>query len=164
MKRTIYFGICAIALIAFGGSAIVGEILGQGVLHPQVRLLTQASIQSSKQALQEIGAVPEDFTVKAPDGVALRGWKVSSAHANGDWVLLYHGQSDNRTGMIGQATLLLRHGYGVVMMDSRAHGESGGGIATYGYLERKDTRAIIDALEVSEKRHHIFALGSSMGA
>ncbi|HTC65156.1 MAG TPA: alpha/beta hydrolase [Candidatus Saccharimonadales bacterium] len=164
MKRTIYFGICAIALIAFAGSALVGEMLGQSVLHPQVRPLTLASIQSSKLALQEIGAVPEDFLVKALDGVVLRGWKVSSAHANGDWVLLYHGQSDNRTGMIGQATLLLRHGYGVVMMDSRAHGESGGNMATYGYLERQDTRAIIDAMDVSEKPQHIYALGSSMGA
>jgi fermentation-respiration switch protein FrsA (DUF1100 family) len=164
MKRTIYFGLCAIVLIAFAGSAFVGEMLGQGVLHPQVRPLDLTSIQSSRLALQEIGAVPEDFAVKAPDGVVLRGWKVSSAHANGDWVLLYHGQSDNRTGMIGQAMLLLRHGYCVVMMDSRAHGESGGNMATYGYLERQDTRIIIDTLDVSENPHDIYDLGSSMGA
>jgi hypothetical protein len=66
--------------------------------------------------------------------------------------------------MIGQATLLLHHGYGVVIMDSRAHGESGGNMATYGYLERQDTRAIIDKVDASEKPHNIYALGSSMGA
>src|SRR4029077_11333626 len=41
-------------------------------------------------------------------------------------------------------------GYGVVMMDARAHGASEGQLATYGWLERNDTRAILDALILSE--------------
>jgi pimeloyl-ACP methyl ester carboxylesterase len=49
-------------------------------------------------------------------------------------------------------------------MDQRAHGESGGEMATYGWLERNDTRAVIDALAASEHPVHIFALGESMGA
>jgi len=63
-------------------------------------------------------------------------------------------------------------------MDARAHGASEGPIATYGWLERNDTRAVIDALVSSEERRyqsiqwmgpppppmHIFALGESMGA
>lgn len=164
MRRTIYFGICVIALIPLVGSAVIGEMLGRGVLHPIVRPLTQQSIQSSERVLQSFGAILEDFVVRAPDGVLLRGWKVRPANASGDWVLLFHGVSDNRTGMTGQAALLLRHGYSVVMMDVRAHGESGGNLATYGWLERLDTRAIIDALDITEMPHSIFALGSSMGA
>jgi pimeloyl-ACP methyl ester carboxylesterase len=50
------------------------------------------------------------------------------------------------------------------MMDARAHGESGGAMATYGWLERDETRAIVDALEVSEHPAHLFGLGESMGA
>jgi pimeloyl-ACP methyl ester carboxylesterase len=59
-------------------------------------------------------------------------------------------------------------------MDARAHGTSEGQLATYGWLERNDTRAIIDALVAHERpsvitcfcstMHHIFALGESMGA
>lgn len=139
-------------------------MLGRGVLHPMVRQLTQPWIQASARVLQAADAVPEDFVVRAPDGALLRGWKVRPARANGDWVLLFHGVSDNRTGMTGQAALLLRHGYGVVMMDSRAHGESGGNMATYGWLERQDTRAVVDALNSAEMPRHFFALGSSMGA
>src|SRR5258708_4996055 len=135
MKRTIYLGICAVALVAFLGSAIIGERFGRGVLHPMVRPLTPPSLQASERILQTFGATPEDFVVKAPDGVLLRGWKVRPLRASGDWVLLFHGVSDNRTGMTGQAELLLRHGYGVVMMDARAHGESGGEMATFGLLE-----------------------------
>jgi alpha-beta hydrolase superfamily lysophospholipase len=50
------------------------------------------------------------------------------------------------------------------MMDARAHGESGGGMATFGWLERRDTRAIVDALCAAEAPRNLFALGSSMGA
>jgi alpha-beta hydrolase superfamily lysophospholipase len=164
MKRMISIGICAVVLIAFLGSAIAGEMLGRGVLHPMVHQLTQPSIQASEQVLQRAGAIPEDFAVRAPDGVLLRGWKARPGRSSGDWVLLFHGVSDNRTGMTGQAALLLHHGYGVVMMDGRAHGESGGTMATYGWLERQDTQSIVDALTITEKPRNVFALGSSMGA
>jgi uncharacterized protein len=66
--------------------------------------------------------------------------------------------------MLAHAEFLLTAGYGVVMMDARAHGESGGAMSTYGYLERYDSRVIVDALESSDKPRHIFALGESMGA
>lgn len=66
--------------------------------------------------------------------------------------------------MLAHAEFLLAAGYGVVMMDARDHGESGGAMSTYGYLERYDSRAIVDALESSDKPRHILALGESMGA
>jgi len=60
--------------------------------------------------------------------------------------------------------LLLKAGYSVTLMDARAHGESDGDVATYGWLERNDSRAILDALIAVEHPAHIFALGESMGA
>jgi uncharacterized protein len=164
MRRIIYFAIVPVLLICFLGSAAVGELLGRGFLHPLVRPLTPESIQASERALQKAGAIPEDFAVRARDGVVLRGWKVRPPRANGDWVLLFHGVADNRTGMTGQAELLLLHNYSVMMMDARAHGESGGDMATYGWLERWDTQSIVNALYTAEKPRNLFALGSSMGA
>ena len=87
-----------------------------------------------------------------------------AAAPNGDWLILLHGQGDNRAGMSGFAQFLLPAGYSVVMMDSRAQGESGGDEATYGWKERYDTSAIFDALKPSEKVNRVFALGVSMGA
>jgi alpha-beta hydrolase superfamily lysophospholipase len=139
-------------------------MLGGSVLHPMKRALTPDLAQESSLVWQRADAVAEDFIVRAPDGVLLRGWKVRPRDANGDWVLLFHGVSDNRAGMLGQAELLLRHGYSIVMMDSRAHGESGGTMATYGWLERQDTRDMVDSLYSTETPRALFALGSSMGA
>jgi alpha-beta hydrolase superfamily lysophospholipase len=96
--------------------------------------------------------------------VLLRGWKVRAAKPNGDWVLVFRGVADNRLGVLGHARVLLMAGYGVVMMDARAHGVSEGPMATYGGLERNDTRGIVDALEAAEHPRHLFALGESMGA
>jgi uncharacterized protein len=112
----------------------------------------------------QIGVRRQPLDVRATDGVLLHGWKVRAVQPNGSWVLLFHGVADNRIGVVEHALVLLRVGYSVTMMDARAHGESAGAVATYGWLERKDTSAIIDALVVSEHPVHIFALGESMGA
>ena len=121
-------------------------------------------IQQADAAFSQMGTRREDFDVRASDGILLRGWKVRSAKPSGDWVLVFHGVADNRMGVLEHARILLLAGYDVVMMDARAHGASEGSMATYGWLERNDTRAIIDALEAVEQPRHLFALGESMGA
>ena len=145
-------------------AAGVGWIAGPWFLHPFRRELSPELVQQADAALLRVGAHREDFDVEAPDGVLLRGWKVRAPEPNGDWVLVFHGVGDNRVGVLGQSEVLLTSGYGVVMMDARAHGASDGAMATYGWLERNDTRAIIDNLEAAEHPKHLFALGESMGA
>jgi uncharacterized protein len=160
VRRSAYFmiGILALSPIL---AAYVGASIGGGILHPA--RLNPMRLAETDLMLQRTGAAKSDFNVQASDGVDLKGWKVCPSAPNGDWVLLYHGVSDNRTGVIGHAEFLLRHSYCVVMMDSRDHGESGGDMATYGWKERYDTVAITDALYASEKVRHLYALGVSMG-
>jgi uncharacterized protein len=157
-------------------AGIAGWLVAPGFLHPIRRELTPDLIREADASFAHSGGHREDFNVRAPDGMLLRGWIARPDHPNGSWVLLFHGVADNRIGVIGQSEFLLRAGYSVVMMDARAHGASEGQIATYGWLERNDTRAIIDALLGSESftsstsltsstsSSHIFALGESMGA
>jgi uncharacterized protein len=170
-------------------AGIAGWLVVPGFLHPIRRELTPDLIREADASFTYSGGHREDFNVRAPDGILLRGWRVTARSPNGNWVLLFHGVADNRVGVIGQSEFLLRAGYSVVMMDARAHGASEGPIATYGWLERNDTRAIIDALRGSIQQHfmtihmsqpavppgvklpsdtlppmHIFALGESMGA
>ena len=159
--RVAYAALILLFLVA-AGAAAVGQAIGAGVLHP-------ANLNPNRSArveamLLRTGAAKEDFLVRASDGVELLGWKVRARTPSANWVLLFHGVSDNRTGVLGAAEILLRHGYNVVMMDSRAHGESGGTMATYGWKERYDTVAIVDALYSSEHVQHLGALGVSMGA
>jgi len=166
-------------------ATVSGWLSAPAFLHPTRRELTPDLIREADVSFALTGSTREDFDVRAPDGTLLRGWKVRPKNPNGSWVLLFHGVADNRIGVVSQSEFLLRAGYSLVMMDARAHGASGGPIATYGWLERNDTRAIIDALLASERDRyisvqmsspsppdmpdpsspqHLFALGESMGA
>jgi alpha-beta hydrolase superfamily lysophospholipase len=169
-------------------AAVGGWFFGPAFLHPIRRELTPDLLREADATFGQIHAHREDFDVRAPDGVLLRGWKVRPVNPNGSWVVLFHGVADNRMGVLEHARVLLLAGYGVVMMDARAHGASEGPIATYGWLERNDTRAIVDALLALESDNwrirvqfreppnlpritpftppplHLFALGESMGA
>ncbi|HET7105464.1 MAG TPA: alpha/beta fold hydrolase [Candidatus Acidoferrum sp.] len=145
-------------------AAAMGWMAAPSFLHPVRRPLTPDLIREADASFAHTRAHREDFPVAAPDGAELHGWKVRPRSPNDSWVLLFHGVADNRVGAIGQSEILLRAGYSLVMMDQRAHGESGGAMATYGWLERNDTRAVVDALVASEHPAHIFALGESMGA
>jgi uncharacterized protein len=162
MRRRFILAACGLLAISPLLAAFVGNSVGNGILHPMP--LNAMRLQDAQQMLVRTGATKQDFSVQAQDGATLKGWKLHPAFANGDWVLLYHGVSDNRTGVLGHAEFLLRHGYSVVMMDSREHGESGGDICTYGWQERHDSVAVTDALYASEKVRHLYALGVSMGA
>jgi uncharacterized protein len=161
VRRAAYIAIVVLLFIpALAG--LVGYLVAPGAPHPQ--RLNPERIQQAQEMLQRTKAIPEEFVVKTRDNIELRGWKIRAANPTGDWVILFHGVADNRTGVLGPAELLLHHGFNVVMMDSRAHGKSGGDIATYGWQERYDTVAIVDALYATENVRHLFALGVSMGA
>lgn len=144
-------------------AAGAGTLLASGMLHPMKRGLTPELVAVADEALARVEAKREDFEVRAPDGAVLRGWKVRPPNSGADWVLLFHGVSDNRVGVTGHAEFLLRNGYNVLMMDARAHGASDGDKATYGWLERHDVHAIAEALFTSEPVHCFFLLGESMG-
>jgi uncharacterized protein len=145
-------------------SIVLGWLVAPSFLHPIRRPLTPDLVKQADVAFAQMGEHRETLDVCAPDGILLHGWKVRAARPNGSWVLLFHGVADNRMGVLEHALILLRAGYGVTLMDARAHGESEGPVATYGWLERNDTRAILDALVASDHPVHIFALGESMGA
>ncbi len=163
MRRALLF-LLKVLIVAPLVAAAIGWLVAPAFLHPVRRELTPELIQQADATFSQLGTHREDFDVRAPDAILLRGWKVRAAKPNGDWVLVFHGVADNRIGVLEHARVLLLAGYGVVMMDARAHGASEGPMATYGWLERNDTRAIVDALQAAEHPRHLFALGESMGA
>jgi pimeloyl-ACP methyl ester carboxylesterase len=154
MKRRLFRIVIILLLVPPVVAAIGGWLAGPTFLHPPRRELTPELVKEADADFAIIGAHREDLIATAADGSKLRGWTVRPQNPNGSWILLFHGVADNRIGVIGQAHFLLGAGYSVVMMDARAHGASEGQMATYGWLERHDTTAIIDALYASEAPAH----------
>ena len=65
-----------------------------------------------------------DVTFAGGDGVTMAGWYIPST--NGAAVILLHGHGGNRLAVAFHAEALVRAGYGVLMYDLRAHGDSDG--------------------------------------
>src|ERR1700739_4847374 len=144
--------------------SVGGVLLADGALHPTRRSLTREDAAAFGQRIQPLHAVVRDVSITTPDAAILRGWLVRPPQANGDAVLLLHGLSDNRLGMTGYAQLLLAHGFTVLLPDARAHGLSGGTLATYGLRERGDIRQWADLLRTEVGGHCVYGMGESMGA
>jgi hypothetical protein len=94
----------------------------------------------------------------------LKGWYTRPRLFNGSTVLLSHGITDNREGVAGYARIFLDQGYAVLLPDSRAHGESGGELATYGLKEADDLHRWVSWLYEHDPPQCVYGFGESYGA
>jgi uncharacterized protein len=146
----------------FTVSVAVGIVLAKAALQPERRpvddrawLLTDAAQTASTPA--------QNVSITASDGPTLQGWYLRPQVFSGSSVILLHGVADNREGVSGYAIMFLRRGYAVLMPDSRAEGQSGGNITTYGALERDDVQQWGYWLR-SRTPNCEYLFGESMGA
>jgi hypothetical protein len=109
-------------------------------------------------------AAYESVQFRASDGLRLAGWYRPSR--NGAAVIVVHGGSSDRKGSVAHASMLARHGYGVLLYDARGRGESDGMENNYGWDWAKDVSGALAFLkgrdDVDPAR--IGALGLSTGA
>ena len=111
----------------------------------------------------EVGLEYRDVTFTTRDGVELSAWLIPSG--NGAAVVLKHGAGSSRTATIRHAGVLARHGYGVLMMDARGHGRSGGRGMDIGWYGDEDTTAAVTFLSRQSDvvATRIGVVGLSMG-
>ena len=105
----------------------------------------------------------EGVTLTTSDGIELKGWYIPAR--NRAAIILLHGYGGNRLEMLNRAVMLARNGYGVLLYDERASGESGGSLRTFGWLDVNDVPLALAYLrqrsEVDPQR--IGILGFSVG-
>ena len=144
--------------------SIAGIWVADGTLHPPRRPLTLEDESAMIESAHALDADLQNVSITTPDAITLRAWIIHPPSGNGDAVVLLHGLADNRVGMTGYAQLLLANGFTVLLPDARAHGASGGQLATYGLLERNDVHQWFDFLAAQDHPRCIFGFGESMGA
>jgi pimeloyl-ACP methyl ester carboxylesterase len=104
----------------------------------------------------------EEVTFKGSDGLTMTGWSVPSQ--NEVTIILLHGYGGNRTAMLWHAEQLVRAGYGVLLFDERASGESEGTRRSYGWEDPRDVQGAIHFVEASKENEQIGIAGCSIGA
>ncbi|MBI5563280.1 MAG: alpha/beta fold hydrolase [Chloroflexi bacterium] len=96
----------------------------------------------------DYGAATYDtVSIRTPDNIVLAGWYVPPPTAPGPMVVLLHGGRGDRRGTAWYARELIAAGYGVLLYDQRAQGESTGDLGTLGWQDGDDLLAVIAYLE-----------------
>jgi len=153
-----------LAFLYIVGTVIGGTSLGSIALHPYRHPVTDAEERNARADARKDNVEFRDVELTTPDGTVLRAWFMRPSQPNDDAVILLHGVSDNRMGTYGYGKWLVQHSYTVLIPDARAHGSSGGELATYGLKETDDIHHWVDWIEMAAHPRCMFGLGESMGA
>lgn len=118
--------------------------------------------------LEDSGLGDQAVAVQIPvaDGETVAGWYAPPPDNQGAVVMVLHGSSSDRRGSLTHARILFNAGYGVLVYDQRAFGESSGNRQSMGLYDQRDITPIINWLaarpEVDAER--IGGVGLSLGA
>lgn len=144
-------------------STIIGVVFAERALHlPRQDKLDKSSLRSA--AIGQGTACLEEVSITAQDGVRLFGWYVRPVNDNGSVVILLHGAGHDRVRVEKQALALLKHGYRVLMPDSRGQGQSEGSLTTFGVRESDDVQRWVSWLQKYDLPKSTYGYGQSMGA
>ena len=133
-----------------------------------VLLLWYAGGEMTESAARAIGRPPlplgaRNVTFASASGSLIHGWMTNGTPGQGT-VLLLHGLRGDRREMLARAGFLHRLGYGVLLIDFQAHGESRGSVVTFGDLESRDVVAALQYLHHELPQEPLAVLGVSLGA
>src|SRR5262245_332996 len=127
------------------------------------RILRRTDRGRAEAVASAHGASWENVSIRASDGVLLRGWLFTPQNRRGRAVLLVHAGVGNRHEMLGRAEWLLERGYACLLVDQRGCGTSGGRIS-WGVKEPGDISAWAAWLRDRTHSSAVFGYGLSRGS
>ena len=151
VKRFVVLAVCG-ALLSLVAFLVVAYLVGSRLAAP--------SHSGPHVAPRDLPVQAVSF--ESPTGSRLSGWYGASARDCGTVVLLHGVRSDKRA-MVPRAKFLAAAGYGVLLMDFQAHGESDGDHITFGHLEREDAAAALAFVAERSPNRPVAVIGQSMG-
>lgn len=158
-----YYTKSALRVFGVGLGAFVGVALFISIERSVLTVYLETAPTPSKVTIPpDLGFNVENVSLESEDGITLSGW--FAPPQNNATIILLHGYGGNRTGMIWHARQLVGAGYGVLMYDERASGESTGGYRSYGWEDTRDIKTAIQFLKTQNAGNNIGAAGCSTGA
>lgn len=96
------------------------------------------------------------------NGVKLEGWYMKTDSSKGT-VILFHGLNSNKGNVLSETLEFISMGYNTLLLDMRAHGNSGGIVNTLGYNESEEVKIAFDYIR-NKGEKNIVLWGMSLGA
>lgn len=105
----------------------------------------------------------QEVTFTGGDQLTLAGWYLPPQ--NGVTLILLHGYGGNRLGMLWHAKILAEAGYGLLLYDERASGESAGQRRSFGWEDAPDVGGALEFLnrQTAAGQARVGILGCSIG-
>jgi len=118
----------------------------------------------SKSVITRTPSFPYDtVTLKTNNGIYIDGWYAKVDSLPKGTVILFHSLNNNKGQVLAEADEFRYMGYNVMMIDFRAHGNSGGNNTTIGVRESEEVKLAYEYVaKLGEKK--IVLWGSSLGA
>jgi fermentation-respiration switch protein FrsA (DUF1100 family) len=142
-----------------GGIAVVSLIAAYWLVLPVGIAILATHRPRAHVTHADLGRPYEKVSVTTSDGLQLAGWYVRSR--NGAAVISY----PTRAGKVPQARMLVRHGYGVLLLDARGYDGSQGDPNLFGWDDGKDIDAAVAWLQQQSdvRNGRIGGIGFSVG-
>src|SRR5215831_19328312 len=137
LLMTILVAILVLVVVFYASGGFMGSSFAVGK-HPEWR--------SAIALPTNYGLEPETVNIRSRDGISLAAWWFHSKQVARGTIILAHGSSSNKSGMLPRAAFLISNDYNVLDLDLRGHGESQGNYMTPGYLESLDILGAVDYL------------------
>jgi dipeptidyl aminopeptidase/acylaminoacyl peptidase len=141
--------------------ALIPLLVLTGVSYLYTGIFTRVPCVPASRTPAGIGLAHfEEVTFQTPDGVTVHGWYISPI--NDAVIVLVPGLGGARDGMLDDAAILARHGYGALMYDARQCNVPGAK-GTLGYVETNELLGAVEYLSRRDVTLRIGALGFSEG-
>ena len=154
----------ALACAYLALSLVAGALLAERAIHRPRTPLTPDDHRRASALAEAAGATIDTVTVNARDGARLEGWWIAPARSSGHSVILLHGVTSNRAGILEHARRAVSRGYHALAVDGRGHGASDGDLIAFGGLEAGDTTQWIEWVHARQPAGCVFLIGNSLGA
>jgi uncharacterized protein len=160
-----YYLLYVLRIVGLGVGTFLAIALGVIIESNMYSVLTESIPTPSEVEIPpDLPFEVEEVRFEGGDSLTMAGWSVPSQ--NGATVILLHGYGGNRTAMLWHAKQLADAGYGVLMYDERASGESEGTYRSYGWEDPSDVEGAIRFIETesTDGTERIGIAGCSIGA
>lgn len=145
-------------------------LLGTGILFAVPPLIMGDMINmhvdfNTIYGAQDFGLEATELNLKTADGYGISAFEVEAEHPKAVIVFISGIHNPSVTAFFGHARMFREYGYASILYDMRAHGKSDGNLIGLGYLETKDTQAVVDYIRNKNiyQSLPIIVYGLSMG-
>jgi len=164
-------------MVAMASTVRIVILFGLGLPYVMAAVVTyRPKVVARDNPQTQLGFRYESVSFKSSDGIYLSAWWIpaeqksvrqsDSPDLGTRTVIVFHGLASSKSNHLIMSRAFVPAGYNVLIFDFRAHGESGGQLASFGDLERRDVLASVKWLRANKPHasQKIFGVGASMGA